>query len=175
MQPVSVLEKHMVFKPHRSPSSGRPAQTGAGQGVANPQLQALQAQTQGDLFYLQLVTNISGHELGVMGDGDVVQGENQSERQAKDGANGSSNGAGAILNEALQKARETSLNNNNNTTITTTTATTIVQNKSPEQWTLQFRDLPEVPGRRPVTSRLIADAEIIHGDALKFMSALNYT
>ena len=172
MQPVPVLEKHMVFKPRRSPGSGRPAQTGAGQGVANPQLQALQAQTQGDLFYLQLVANISGHELDVMGDGDVVQGENESERQVEDGANGSSNGAGAILNEALQKTRETSLINNNNTT---TTATTIVQDKSPERWTLQFRDLPEVPGRRPVTSRLIADAEIIHGDALKFMSALDYT
>lgn len=44
-------------------------------------------------------------------------------------------------------------------------------------WTLQFRDLPEVvqPGRRQVTSRLMADVQISSGDPIEFMEALDYT
>ena len=44
-------------------------------------------------------------------------------------------------------------------------------------WTLQFRDLPEVvqPGRRQITSRLMADIPISSGDPIEFMKALDYT
>lgn len=49
------------------------------------------------------------------------------------------------------------------------------QQNSSESWTLQFRDLPEVAGRRPVTSRLIYDLELRDGDPLAFMSELDYT
>ena len=44
-------------------------------------------------------------------------------------------------------------------------------------WTLQFRDLPEVvqPGRRQVTSRLMADVQISSGDPIEFMEALDYS
>lgn len=49
------------------------------------------------------------------------------------------------------------------------------QESNREKWTLQFRDLPEVAGRRPVTSRLIYDLEFKSGDTLAFMSALDYT
>ena len=44
-------------------------------------------------------------------------------------------------------------------------------------WTLQYRDLPEVvqPGRRQVTSRLMADVHISSGDPIQFMEALDHT
>ncbi|KAL8733332.1 MAG: hypothetical protein Q9166_002156 [cf. Caloplaca sp. 2 TL-2023] len=42
-------------------------------------------------------------------------------------------------------------------------------------WTLQFRDIPEVGNRRPVTTRLIADIPINGGDTAAFMSAMEYT
>ena len=44
-------------------------------------------------------------------------------------------------------------------------------------WTLQYRDLPEVvqPGRRQITSRLMADVHISSGDPVGFMEALDYT
>ena len=47
--------------------------------------------------------------------------------------------------------------------------------KSPEEWKLQFRDLPEVNGRRTVTSRQMFDLDFKSGDALAFMSALGYS
>lgn len=62
MQPQPVLEKHLVFKPNRQPGTAKPAQVGAAQDVQKSQVQALQAQTQGDLFYLQLVADIHGRD-----------------------------------------------------------------------------------------------------------------
>ena len=57
-----------------------------------------------------------------------------------------------------------------------------IQNTVPTEgdsqtWTLQYRDLPEVvqPGRRQITSRLIADIPITSGDPMQFMKALDYT
>ena len=46
-----------------------------------------------------------------------------------------------------------------------------------QTWTLQYRDLPEVvqPGRRQITSRLMADIPITSGDPMQFMKALDYT
>ena len=56
------------------------------------------------------------------------------------------------------------------------------QNMAPTEgdsqiWTLQYRDLPEVvqPGRRQITSRLMADIPITSGDPMQFMKALDYT
>ena len=57
-----------------------------------------------------------------------------------------------------------------------------IQNTAPtdgdsQTWTLQYRDLPEVvqPGRRQITSRLMADIPITSGDPMQFMKALDYT
>ena len=58
MQPQPLVEKHLMFKPARIPPVPRSGQTGAVQGVPNPQIQTIQAQTQGDVFYLQLVTEV---------------------------------------------------------------------------------------------------------------------
>ena len=59
MHPVPVLEKHLVFKPNRLPASARPVQVGGAQDIQKSQVQALQAQNQGDLFYMQLVAEAS--------------------------------------------------------------------------------------------------------------------
>lgn len=47
--------------------------------------------------------------------------------------------------------------------------------ENPEKWTLRFRDLPDVAGRRPVVSRLIADYQLTTNDPLGFMSVLDYS
>lgn len=41
-------------------------------------------------------------------------------------------------------------------------------------WSLWFNDLPEVSGRRSVTSRMISRIDIIEGDVMGFMDALGY-
>ena len=51
MQPVPVLEKHLVFKPNKNENKARGAQVGGAQDVQK----ALQKETQGEVFYVQLV------------------------------------------------------------------------------------------------------------------------
>lgn len=58
MQPVPVLEHHLVFKPNRLSGPARPVQVGGAQDIQKSQ-QALQAQAQGDLFYMQLVADVA--------------------------------------------------------------------------------------------------------------------
>lgn len=53
-------------------------------------------------------------------------------------------------------------------------STSCKSRKSAEEWTLQFRDVPEVNGRT-VTSRQMFDLDFKSGDALAFMSALGYS
>ena len=69
MQPVPVLEKHLVFKPNRLPASARPVQVGGAQGIQKSQVQALQAQNQGDLFYMQLVAEAFDGDIKARVDG----------------------------------------------------------------------------------------------------------
>lgn len=49
------------------------------------------------------------------------------------------------------------------------------EGKGEERWVLQFRDLPEVPRQRAVTSRFIADIPVTSGDPMEFMKALDYS
>jgi len=83
MQPIPILEKHLILKPSRPPPSGGKA--GPQQGQAG-QMKALQGQMHGDLFYLKLVQEVKndrgaaeGEDVnGVNGErekGDVVMGE----------------------------------------------------------------------------------------------------
>ncbi|KAI9806186.1 MAG: hypothetical protein M1825_006301 [Sarcosagium campestre] len=53
MLPQRVLERHLVYKPSRT-STFRANTVGGSQGIQSHQGQALQGQTQGDLFYLHL-------------------------------------------------------------------------------------------------------------------------
>ena len=54
MDPVRVTERHLMFRPKRTPTS-KDAPIGASQGVQNEQHQVLQGQLKGEMFYVQLV------------------------------------------------------------------------------------------------------------------------
>lgn len=151
MQPQRVIERHLIFKPSRSPIQ-RGGQVGGSQGVQGTQIQALQGQMHGDLFFLHLVGDVPAASSEtvdtIAGPKDVVMSDDDMERPAegKSLSNGRSNS---------DKPRAVS--------------------QIPQQtWSLHFRDLPEVAGRRPVTSRLMADIAITTGNALFFMEALGY-
>ena len=164
MQPVPVLEKHLVFKPNRLPASTRPKQVGAAQDIQKAQMQALQAQTQGDLFYMQMVVDVSGAggRDGEQSDSVVGAGE-ETVIQVRDlsyGGKCRSNGFQQKTSNAECRSQETA-------SVETPTTAGI--------WTLQFRDLPEVARQRPVTSRLVADVPITSGDHMQFMNALEYS
>ena len=55
MQPVSISEQHLVFKPLQQPAG--PGRPNLNQGVG-AQMKPLQGQMHGDLFYLKLVGEI---------------------------------------------------------------------------------------------------------------------
>ena len=147
MQPRVVLEKHLIFKPTRSPETR--AQVGGNQGIQGAQIKALKAQMQGDLFYLQLVGDIAVSTEVLSHDVDSVMGDTDAQT--------------AMNNRDVPRPSLEDPRSNFNPPI------------EGEKWTLQFRDLPEVAGRRPVTSRLMADIKIASGDPIRFMFALDYT
>ena len=47
-------------------------------------------------------------------------------------------------------------------------------NRDAAKWSIQFRDLPEVVQKRPVTSRLVADVPIVDSDPIAAMAGLGY-
>ncbi|SLM40398.1 Mediator complex, subunit Med18, metazoa/fungi [Lasallia pustulata] len=149
MQPQRVVQRHLIFKPSPSPIQ-RGGQVGGSQGVQGAQIQALQGQMHGDLFFLQLVGDIAGSSETVDSAADpkdVMMSDDD-----KDGSTG-----GKLLSNGTSQSDKTR-----------------AALQTPQQtWLLQFRDLPEA-GRRPVTSRLMADIAIISGNTLLFMEALGY-
>lgn len=151
MQPRRVIERHLIFKPSRSPIQ-QGGQVGGSQGVQGTQMQALQGQMQGDLFYLQLV-------------GDVSAGSSETVHTATDAKD-------VVMSDGdMQGPAEGTILSNGTSHSDKAGATS----QTPQQtWSLYFRDLPEVGGRRPVTSRLMAEVAITSGNTLFFMEALGY-
>lgn len=47
-------------------------------------------------------------------------------------------------------------------------------NSDKGKWSIQFRDLPEVVQKRPVTSRLVSDVPIVDSDSITAMAGLGY-
>lgn len=151
MQPQRVIERHLIFKPSRSPIQ-KGGQVGGSQGVQGTQIQALQGQMQGDLFYLQLV-------------GDISAGSSETVHAATDAKD-------AVMSDGDKEGRPEGTFLSNGTSHSARAGAT---SQTPQQtWSLHFRDLPEVGGRRPVTSRLMADVAITSGNTLLFMEALGY-
>ena len=158
MQPQTLVERHLILKPNKSPATT--VQVGAKQGIQSSQ----KTPVHGDLFYVQLVgvietnhgtnataaVNLSGE------DGHMEMFQNNEEE----------NGAGIAQNDKHE-----------------TSATTIVSEEAEsrtsrhdqvlkaQSWSFEFRDLPEVPGRRPVTSRLMNSTNILVGDPVAFVEA----
>jgi mediator of RNA polymerase II transcription subunit 18 len=138
MQPQHVVERHLIFKPRRTPSM-RATQVGASQGIQSQQSQALKGQLSGELFYLQLVGEVP-YPSSAIGNGmrPDVNGTDDSQM------------ADAVSCDATQ------------------------YDSQKQSWSLRYSDLPEVPGKRPVTSRAISIVDIIDGDAMQFMDDFGY-
>ena len=154
MQPQRVLERHLIFKPSRSPTQ-RGGQVGGSQGVQAAQIQALQGQMHGDLFYLQLVGDISP---GFFGQGETIGMTTNPQDVVMSDGHEDGPLEGQSLSDGISHAN----------------GIKPASRPPGRTWSLQFRDLPEVAGRRPVTSRLMADITITSGNTLSFMEALGY-
>ena len=146
MQPVPIVEKHLIFKPDKGPGLEKSVQASGAQEPKKNQVQVLQAQTHGELFYMQLVAEYTQTTSGGKGHEGAEADVDMDREEAFESHDTS---------QANAMDKETAM--------------------STQKWTLQFRDIPEVSRQRPVTSRLISDVPILSGDALKFMSALDYT
>jgi mediator of RNA polymerase II transcription subunit 18, fungi type len=150
MQPHILLEHHLIFKPTRLPGS-MPAKVTAKAG-SQPQT-LLQSQQSNDLFYLQLVGHLDAAvNTATAHDPDAVMphvlGGDKIDEVSEKTAN--------RIPKDEPKQTQDSID------------------FSAHPWTLEFRDLPEVPGRRPVTTRLMASIPITSGSPLGFVEALGY-
>lgn len=167
MQPKPILEKHLVFKPSRPLTSVRASPAIVHQGrVSTAHVQPLQAP--GDLFYLTVVIDINDLTRSGVGAG-AANNVATVERHgwaSKDGV--------SWFFIHLFIYCTISENDKSNRQIPNTDFIGSTR-KSPEEWTLQFRDLPEVNGRRTVTSRQMFDMDFKSGEALAFMTALDYS
>lgn len=135
MSPQDIFERHVIFRPKRAPGS-KATPIGASQGVQSQHVQAIQSQLKGELFYLQLVSDITKN-FSARG--------NLPPRQLDHGDEDSNTIHGGVGG-----------------------------NVSSGSWSLCFFDLPEVGGRRSVTSRMISSVDILDGDPMAFMDALGY-
>lgn len=150
MQPQPLAERHLIFMPTKSPTAN--TQVGAKQGVQGSQAQALKSQMHGDVFYLQLVGTLDNDQDGGNQKSKAVS-EDTVMSQGFTGGTNEINGP-FLENEAKVRRQDKAVTR--------------------QEWSLEFRDLPEVPGRRPVTSRLMASVQIADGDAIRFIEELGY-
>ncbi|KAI9815121.1 MAG: Mediator of RNA polymerase II transcription subunit 18 [Pycnora praestabilis] len=156
MQPQRVIERHLVYKPYRTPGQ-RGHQVGGSQGIQNAQAQALQGQLHGDLFYLHLVAEVEDGHFGT---------ENPTAATSNEDADT------GIVDINGQDPSEDVIVSRRHTEGTFQRSSS---DSTKQSWALRFSDLPEVAGRRPVTSRLISGVDIIDGNPFNFMDSLGYT
>ncbi|MCJ1286998.1 Mediator of RNA polymerase II transcription subunit 18 [Xylographa opegraphella] len=116
------------------------------------QTQALQAQMHGDVFYLRLVGNMSSSSQIVSAGNS--EGKVMASTLLENGSGGTTNEVTATTENIASPESVTDLNNH--------------------EWSIEFRDLPDVPGRRPVTSRLMASVPVTGGDPIHVMDSLGY-
>ncbi|KAH0543643.1 hypothetical protein FGG08_002081 [Glutinoglossum americanum] len=159
-QPQRVVERHLIFMPRKIHDS-RGQQVGGTQTVQNQQAQALQGQLHGELFHLQLVGEIDDGQFADE-DGRTLEGEQEEEDEVmKDAAGGKI--------EILAKPEPSPLKAPSGDSVEKP-----FYHFEKQRWSLRFHDLPEVPVRRPVTSRMVSSVDIIDGNAIEFMDALGY-
>lgn len=167
-QPQPILETHLVFKPNRTPGSGTQKQVGGAQDIQKTRTTTTESQAQ-ELYYMQLVADVYEDEgKTIVKDDDDEVGDMVL------------NGDGGVELGVVEASGHVPLSTGYG--IASTTQANDHPNADPpssfptsQQWTLQFRDLPETSRHRAVTSRLITDTPITSGDPLKFMTALDYT
>jgi mediator of RNA polymerase II transcription subunit 18 len=149
MTPAAVAEDHLVFRPKHIPAQ-KEAPIGASQVVQDQRVQALQGQMKGDLFHLQVVVDalpwLMRRWRHAAGTPQTVEGHGDESDASRFGSTHVADSAYARV-EGSQPSRS---------------------------WLLRFSDLPEVAGRRPVTSRMVSEVNILNGSPKKFMDALGY-
>ena len=153
MQSQRVLERHLIYRPKGKPGLSVP-HVGGSQGIQTQQAQALQGQMQGELFYLQLVGDLDPAAFPLAVGAAVQEVASDSVMRDVDAADGAHGKAPAAEEPGVQQHKAYAIDG--------------------QAWSMRFSDLPEVAGRRPVTSRLISSADIVDGDALRFMDAFGY-
>ncbi|KAI9829082.1 MAG: Mediator of RNA polymerase II transcription subunit 18 [Thelocarpon impressellum] len=155
MQPQRLIERHLIFKPKGKPVSGA-AHVGGSQGIQNQQAQALQGQMQGELFYIQLVGEVDQTLFPNGADEGATHSSNEDAVMKDVSTTGEEAGRDAAKDTSGAQASE-------------------AYDFDKQAWAIRFSDLPEVAGRRPVTSRMIAGADLTEGDAMEFTDAFGYS
>ncbi|MCJ1279118.1 Mediator of RNA polymerase II transcription subunit 18 [Puttea exsequens] len=146
---ISAMQPIPLLEKHRiftptRSTTDTPAKTQGGAAKDEYAQKSLQAAAKGDLFVVQLVADVLAVAAGSGGAGEREEGAMEGVEVAGGDGEGETHGEGRVR-EAVR-----------------------------EQWTLQFRDIPEVARQRPVTTRLMADVPVAAGDAMAFMRALGY-
>ena len=158
MQPQPLVERHLILKPTKSPTTT--VQVGARQGIQSSQ----KTPAHGDLFYVQLVGVVDASQDASVTTAVKSSGENG---HVDLFPNSGQDGGARIIRDTKHETSDTAM------VSTEDTANVSQQGLAPkaQSWSFEFRDLPEVPGRRPVTSRLMNSTPILAGDPIAFVEA----
>ncbi|KAK6334235.1 Mediator of RNA polymerase II transcription subunit 18 [Orbilia blumenaviensis] len=147
MSGVPLLEHHLIYKPKRNRQTiGGTASGSNSAGPAN-------TGAAGDFYYLQLVADILKKNESQKSDPGIAG-------QPASATMPDPQGGDAMEVDSVQVTAEEDK----------VTPYEIRKQK----WTIRFSDLPEVSGKRPVTSRMVHNAAVHEGDALSFVDSLGY-
>ena len=164
MQPVPLLEQHHLFKPTRAPGppnpTGRPNPAPRPPGPAGTEpFGSLVTQISNDLYFLSLVGDLSGRRKGI-----------------------------GMIREPPPPAEPTELDEPDDIEDNNAPYVPLVGNAAKDvnhpdfagfdakdiPCTLEFRDLPDVTGNRPATSRLMSSIPVTEGQSKAFLEAMGY-
>ncbi|KAK6499564.1 Mediator of RNA polymerase II transcription subunit 18 [Arthrobotrys musiformis] len=154
MPGVPLLEHHLIYKPKRN------RQTIGGAGGGNNSAGPANSGAASDFYYLQLVADILKSEKQ---DGDPVSEQSESSAARTNQEDGDVMEIDSTNTATVEQAP------------TSTKTGSIPYDIRKQKWNIRFSDLPEVNGKRPVTSRMVHNAVIHEGDALSFVDSLGYT
>ena len=161
MQPLPLLEQHLIFKPTVKPGAqnvaGRPNPGSRPVGASGDGLGAMKSHVSSDLFYLQLIGDFSSKRKLTQALSSTTRSTNPTitEKDAQGDVH-----MQADTSDTIAEARNRAFDEAG-------------AEKIP--WALEFRDLPDVPGKRPATSRMMSSIPISQGNAKAFLEAMGYT
>lgn len=158
MHPLPLLEHHLIFKPTRKPSTTPQASSNKVNQGSRPSGSGptgLPSHATSELFYLQVVGDLTSSTPG-----SALLTESAGTAPA-------SRPAATIPVDVPPHAPAP-----NGTSAADPGAG--VDPSRAASWTLEFRDLPDVQGKRPATSRLMGSIPVTAGDPRLFVEALGY-
>ena len=166
-RPQSLIEHHLIFKPIRQPGTI----TARAQAKPGSQNQSLQSQLSNDLYYLQLVGQL--HRQRTAGtEQDLEDRENEDPMKLDDSMTLDEQEQSPSLQQAVNGSKtETS---GFQPAIEKTPAADSSIDFTVNPWTIEFRDLPDVPGKRAALSRLMASIPVVDGSPLDLIKTIGY-